>query len=184
MRRLIAVLALSACSYVAPTTAAKLATVDPLTADPAQIEVAVLFPPGLQATPDTAKLQVKAAGGRDQLDGTFTLAEHGTGPGPKAKAGSQMVIYGITPADAAQMRDWQSQVARWNADGAGKSTGSLGVAIEACTVNGGPAEDAEGSVLIRLEKAGDFLPLIHAAPLSHLLGAEIMAAIKPCNNPD
>lgn len=46
---LLAGLALAACSAILPSTAARLATLDPLTADPAAIELVVILPPALRS---------------------------------------------------------------------------------------------------------------------------------------
>ena len=69
-------------------------------------------------------------------------------------------------------------VAGWKR--AGEGQGTLGFGLGGCAIGDGPAPDATGSVLIRVREDGPFLPLIAKGRLSDLLGADVLAAIKPC----
>ena len=72
----LAVLALSACSAIVPSTAARLAALDPLTADPAALELVVILPSGLAVTPGSATLDLSADRGAEHKGGRFQLADH------------------------------------------------------------------------------------------------------------
>lgn len=72
----------------------------------------------------------------------------------------------------------QAEIAGWKAKGAARR--ALGLGIGGCAVGDGPAPDASASVLIRLREDGPYLPLIESGKLSGLLGAEVLAAIQPC----
>jgi hypothetical protein len=170
---------LAGCSSVLPQTAAQLAMVDPLTADPAAIELVVILPPGLAVTPGSARLEFGATRGDESLVGTFVLEDRPVTFDTPLPAGSVARGLALTAADAGKMRALQSEIAAWKRDGAAR--GSLGLGLGGCAIGDGPAPDAVGSVLIRLEASGPFLPLIREGKLSDLLGPEVLAAIKPCN---
>jgi hypothetical protein len=178
-----AFLALAACSAIVPSTAARLAAFDPLTADPAGIELLVVLPPGLSVTPGTAKLEFGAVRGTESRKGSFVLADRPVTDGldlpDLATDGATARRYALTPADAKAMRALQAEIAKWKQDG--NAQGSLGLGVGGCATGTGPAPDATGSVLIRLEDQAAFLPLIDQGKLADLLGAAALAAIKPCN---
>jgi hypothetical protein len=72
----------------------------------------------------------------------------------------------------------QAEISAWKATGAAR--GALGLGIGGCAIGDGPAPDASASVLIRVREDGPYLPLIDDGKLSDLLGAEVLAAIQPC----
>lgn len=171
-------LALAACTSIVPSTAARLAAMDPLTADPAALELVVILPPGLAVSPGSAKLELSADRGAEHKAGSFSLAERPAAPGVTIPDGGSARGFVIAEADVPRMRALQAEIAEWKREGAAK--GSLGMGLGGCAVNGGPAADATGSVLIRVQEDGPFLPLIANGKLSDLLGREVLAAIKPC----
>lgn len=181
MYRLVPVLLLAACAYVSPLTTARLAAMDPLAADPAQIAVAVVLPPGLAVGDEGVKFELRAGQGARVLTGSYTLTETAPDPTLSAPAGASGHVFVLRPADVAAMRDWQARVAAWPGHGGGAV--SLGLALDACTLGAGPAPRAEGAALIRLRGGEPLLPLIGPAPLSALLGPDLLAAIAPCGGP-
>jgi len=171
-------LALTACSAIVPSTAARLASFDPLTADPAAIELVVLLPPGLAVSPGSARLELSAVRGSEHRNGSFQLADRAVAPGLNAPTGATTRGFAIAKEDIPRMRALQAEIAGWKATGAAK--GALGLGIGGCAIGDGPAPDAVGSVLIRVRKDGPYLPLIASGKLSDLLGAKVLAAIQPC----
>ena len=171
--------ALSACSAIVPSTAARLAAFDPLTADPAGIELLVILPPGLSVRPGTAKLEFGAVRGTESRKGSFALADRPVTTGLDLPDGATARHYALTPADAQAMRALQAEISAWKRDGTAQ--GALGLGVDGCATGAGPAPDATGSVLIRLEDKAAFLQLIDQGKLADLLGAAALAAIKPCN---
>jgi hypothetical protein len=182
MKPTLALLLLSACASVLPTTAARLAALDPLTADPGEIEVAVILPQGLAAKPGSARLEFGATRGSERLQGSFVLQDIPAEAAVTAPKGSTARIYALTEADVERMRELQRQIAAWKRQG--QAMGTLGLALGGSAVGDGPAPDATGSVLIRVTDDAPFLPLIRDGRLSDLLGAETLAAIQPCKTPD
>ena len=170
-------LALGACASVVPSTAVRLATLDPLTADPAAIELVVILPEGIAVAPGSARLEFGAVRGAESRKGRFALEDRAAPASVSAESGTARG-FALTKADAERMRALQAEIAMWKRDGDAK--GSLGLGIGGCAVGAGPAPDAVGSVLIRMAEGGPFLPLIRAGKLADLLGAEVLAAIQPC----
>ena len=175
---LLASLALAACSAIVPSTAARLATLDPLTADPAAIELVVILPPGLAISPGTAELKLGASRGTEQMGESFHLKDRPVASGIDLPKGATARHFALGGSDIARMRAMQAEIAAWKQEGNAK--GSLGLGIGGCAIGAGPAPDARGSVLIRMAKDAPFLPLIADGRLSDLLGAETLATIKPC----
>jgi hypothetical protein len=171
-------IALMACSSLVPSTAARLAALDPLTADPAAIELVVILPPGLAVSPGTAELTLSASRGAERLDERFHLTDRPVASGLSLPEGATARHFALAEADVTRMREMQAEIAAWKQ--AGDAKGSLGLGIGGCGIGAGPSPDARGSVLIRVKKDAPFLPLIADGRLSDLLGAETLAAIKPC----
>lgn len=181
MRQLTALLSslvLAACSALVPSTAARLAALDPLTADPAAIELVLILPPGLAISPGTAELKLGASRGAEQLGETFRLEDRPVVSGIDLPEGATARHFALAEPDIARMRRVQTEIAEWKREGDAK--GSLGLGIGGCGIGAGPSPDARGSVLIRMAKDAPFLPLIADGRLSDLLGAKTLAAIKPC----
>jgi hypothetical protein len=178
MALILAGVALAACSALVPTTAARLAAIDPLTADPEVIELVVILPAGLAVQPGSAKLELKATRGTEQQSGSFRLEDRPVAGGLDLPDGATARHFAIAKDDVGRMRDLQTEIAGWKRDGAAK--GSLGLGIGGCAIGAGPAADARGSALIRMAKDGPFLPLIEDGRLADLLGPDVLAAIKPC----
>ena len=174
----LAAFTLSACSALVPSTAARLATLDPLTADPGALELVVVLPPGLAVSPGSAKLDLSADRGAEHKGGSFQLADRPAPAGLALPEGATARGFAIADKDVDRMRALQAEIAGWKREGAAK--GSFGLGIGGCAVGTGPAPDATGSVLIKVREDGPFLPLIADGRLSDLLGAEVLAAIKPC----
>ena len=167
-----------ACTAIVPSTAARLASFDPLTANPAVIELVVILPPGLAVSPGSARLELSADRGTDRRSGSFQLADRAIPPGMDLPAGATARGFAIAGADVARMRALQAGIAAWKAKG--EARGTLGLGIGGCAIGEGPAPEATGSVLIRLGAGGPYLPLVADGRLSDLLGPDVLAAIKPC----
>lgn len=177
-RLLAAVLALAGCSAVVPSTAARLAAFDPLTVDPAGIEMMVILPPGLAASPGSARLDLSASRGTEKLNGSFVLADLPAAAGPDLAEGTTARRFVIASAEVPRMRALQAEIAAWKREGEAK--GALAVGIGGCATGDGPAADATGSILIRMTAGGPYLPLIANGRLADLLGPETLASLRPC----
>jgi hypothetical protein len=182
MRRFLSVLVLAGCSYVPASTVARLAAIDPLAADPAQIELAVVMPAGMNPLPGTAKMTLHTEAAGQTRDAEFALEERGlpqNGPqGVPVPAGAHAKAYGLSATDVARMRALQAEIAA--GPGASEGRAALGVGLGGCKQGAGPAPDAAGAVYVRLAADGSFLPLLGPAPLTAMLGAGAVAGLAPC----
>jgi hypothetical protein len=174
----LAMVALSAYSALVPSTAARLAALDPLTADPAALKLVVVLPPGLAISSSSAMLTLSADRGGEHKGGSFQLADRPAPANLDLPEGATARGFAIARQDVDRMRALQDEIAGWKREGSAK--GSFGLGVGGCAVGDGPAPDATGSVLIKVREDGPFLPLIADGRLSDLLGAEVLAAIKPC----
>ncbi|WP_139201597.1 hypothetical protein [Gemmobacter aquatilis] len=160
-----------------PGTAARLQALDPLSVDPAALEVAVQLPAGMNVLPGTAVITITASHGADRLAEELQLAPR-SAAGVAMPEGGRVAAFGLGPAEVARMRELQAQVAQWKAGGAAEA--SFGIGLGGCKLGGGPAPDAEGAILIRLEGAGEFVPLIQPTQVAALVGETALAAMPPC----
>lgn len=177
-KSIVASLALAACSSIVPSTAARLASLDPLTADPAALELVVILPKGLAVSPGSAKLELSADRGAEHKSGSFQLVDRPVPAKLELPEGATARGFAIATPDVDRMRALQAEIAAWKREGA--AGGSLGLGLGGCAVGEGPASDATGSVLIRVREGGPLMPLVAKGKLADLLGPDVLAAIKPC----
>jgi hypothetical protein len=138
----------------------------------------VILPPGLAISPGTAELKLGASRGAELMDESFRLEDRPVASGINLPEGATARHFALAEPDIARMRALQAEIARWKQEG--DARGTFGLGIGGCGIGAGPLPDARGSVLIRVAEDAPFLPLIADGRLSDLLGAETLAAIKPC----
>jgi hypothetical protein len=109
--RVLALRLLCACASVLPTTAARLVAFDPVTVDPGEIEVAVILPQGLAATPGSARLELGAPRGSEHLQGSFVLQDIPAEAAVTAPKGSTARIFLLTETNADRMQGLPRQIA-------------------------------------------------------------------------
>lgn len=176
-------LSVAACSSLVPATLARMQAMDPLTADPAAIEVALVLPPGLAVAPGSAVLHLGAAREGARLAETFALEVKPVAIlGLEVPPGATASLFRLTAPDARRMREAQGRIAAWKAENPGGTHGSLSIGLGGCGIGAGPADDARASVLIRPEADSAFLPLIRDASVRQLIGPALFDAIAPCES--
>jgi hypothetical protein len=155
--------------------------VDPLTDDPAQIEVALILPPGLQVAQNGATLTIEAARG-DQVEKAQATLQEARAPlsGFAVPKGARVMALRIRPTDLDRLRATQTRMAAWRVKRGEKTSVRFGVGLDACTMAGGPAKDSVASMLIRPETGAPIQPFIKRVHLRDALGAEVFDAIQPC----
>ncbi|NJM82897.1 MAG: hypothetical protein HC844_10730 [Tabrizicola sp.] len=104
---LLLALVLPACASLVPSTVTRLAALDPLSADPGDIAVSIILPPGLAVTPGSARLELAATRGDKTISGSYALMDRPAIPGATAAEGAEAVIYELTETDAARMRNFR-----------------------------------------------------------------------------
>lgn len=176
-------LLVTACSSLVPATLARMQAMDPLTADPSAIEVALVLPPGLAVAPGSAVLNLGAVSGDARVEERFALKVTPAAiSGIDVPPGATASLFRLTPADARRMREVQGQIASWKAEDPRGTTGSLSIGLGGCGIGAGPADDARASVLIRPEVDSPFLPLFRDVPVRQLIGPALFDAITPCES--
>lgn len=171
---------LGGCSHVPLTTVYKLATFDPVQADPAVIRAALRYPDALTLRKDGARLTLtlQPAGGTTPRRHEFTLVV-ADGPGDReprlryARDGDVVEVMRLSDADVATVRELQAEP-----HGAG---GRLEVSAAACHRGGLPAGPILTSTFLRLAIADGYMTVLEDFDLRHQLSAEKLAAeVPPC----
>lgn len=162
------------CTSLVPATALKLRNLDPLTADPAEISVALDLPEGLGVLPDSVVLTLSSRNADgDALDGTFNLAESLDAEGRRS--------YRVAPSDQAEMKGLQTQARTWEEADPDGTFGSLSIGLEGCrTLPAADLTDARASVYFSLATDAPAMPLFLNAPIHQVLAAEDLAQLPPC----
>jgi hypothetical protein len=182
-----AFLSLVACASVNPIGLAKLAALDPLSADPAQIKVAARLPEALKLRTGDLIMVIKTNDLEDanKIDQTFYLEVN------DAKAGDAGVIIPedyerlqtarIAPQDIDRLRAAQAKAKALKAMGGSKGTGSMTVAIKGGCKASEPANaPLTMNLYMTTESAGDWFPVVSNFDLRKQLGDELIAKIEPC----
>lgn len=180
MRKLLCALgvasALSACGSVAPSTLMRLNTLDPFTADPNDMAVAMEMPAGLDLIPESTKMTFTAvhSPSGETWVGDYTLEEQRLVDG--------VVIYTLSAADIADLTAAKADLERWRETSDGNSTLSLDVTAKSCRVPESViGEDPRVSVLLRLEEDGPLRPFLQEAPLSEYFDLSHLAELPQCS---
>lgn len=165
---LAAAILLGACSSTVPGTVLKLASVDPLTADPADIALQASLPDGVGLLPRAGTLALRA----ELRDGSEK-----SGAFPVERVGD---VLRVAPASHDALRALQADIAAWEQADPDGTTGSLDVDLEPCRRGADIPDEATLSVAIRLEAEGAFLPLIRDAKVVDLVDSDTIAAMPLC----
>lgn len=178
MQRFLSILILAGCSQVAPTTAARLAAINPEDLDPAQVRLVAVMPEGLDPLPGTARLTFQVDRSGQSRAGDFALQETVTPPDLPLPPGAHARTYALGAAEAEKLRAMQAAVAAFPPNG--QADVRIGMALGGCRRGAGPVETAEAAVLFRLSPDSGYEPLLGPAPLRDMIGAEAFAALPDC----
>lgn len=172
------VLTTAACTSVVPSTLMRLAALDPFTADPNDMAVALELPAGLALQDGSTEMMFMAvhspSGETHRRD--YTLQEQSTDDG--------LVIYTLSDADVENLNAMKTSLLPWKETSDGNSTLSMGVTADACRVPGieiGP--DPRVNVLLRLEEEGPLRPFLRDAPLLEYFEVAELAELPQCSGP-
>jgi hypothetical protein len=150
-------LGLAGCSDIPIGTALRLAALDPLSADPAGMAVALDLPDGVGIVPGSAELALRAqAADGAEISGRYGLETTGDG------------VWHVRDGDRARLRADQARVAAWErADPAG-TVGQFSVTLAPCLTSAGDIGRERLSAALQLEPGGPFLPLLRDVPVAEL----------------
>lgn len=167
MRPLLFALLLSGCGSLVPGTVARLATYDPLSADPAGFTVVMDLPEGLGLT-DNNWLSLTAKRGEEAVSDTFQIVQDGA-------------AWRIDPARVDTLRSLQSTIRSWEAEDPDATSGSLSISVEGCRIGAGPADDATLTIYLRTEPGAPLRPLLRNASIDDILKSTGLNALPPCD---
>lgn len=187
MRVIFLALMLGACASIVPSGVAKLSQIDPLTADPEAIIVALTLPDGLNVTRTVPMLQVqmRRADTGAVSQGSYALRADTVPPDadenlpPRPRAG-RLLLFRIAPDDVARLRAQQRIMRAWEAGAPEATSGSLSVEITGCVDGEVPPRDARVSVYLDTGQGAGFFPLVRRAPLSAILRRADSAGLGAC----
>lgn len=163
------VLGLAGCVSLNPVTMVRLATMNPLDADPGAIAVQLTLPDGVGVVDGSAAMTIQTMfADSEDVSERFELEDLPEG------------VWRVAREDRARLRDLQVRVVMAEETDPDNTSGSFSVGFEPCTIGDGPGEDARFSIAIQLEIDGRFLPLINGARLSDLYDAEDVGWVSAC----
>ena len=163
---------LGACSGLVGSTAAILGTVDPLSADPADVAVRIDLPDGIGLRDGGARLALDARRsdtGR-AFSEVFVLRQDG---------GAARTL-SVASDDFARLRQAQATALAWKAEAEEATRGSLALTLDPCRTVALPAPDARFSAAVRLDRDGPFLPLLRGARLGDVAEVAEIAQLPAC----
>ena len=172
MRVLLTLLLLPACTALVPGMAGRLATLSPVTADPAEFAVRAELPDGLGLTPDGQWLTLSARSltGASR-SGRFPIRRAYTPDG---------AIWRIEPAVLGDLRRLQEEIREMKQTDPDGTTGSLGLQITGCTIGNGPDPRDRLTLFLRMERDGPFRPLLRNVRVSDVFETTDAPPLSPC----
>lgn len=170
----LSILAGTACSYVNTSTLARLTTLSPLEADPADFTVFISLPNDINLVPGSAKLTLQA----DRADTGEAFAETYILDEKRSEVGDQ--IYRIAPEDIPDLRTNQALARAWEAEAPEATSGTLSFTLEACKTVDTPDLNGVIQVDLSIAEDGPRMPLISDLPLSLYETQAERGKIRPC----
>lgn len=166
------IVGLAGCVSLNPVTLVRLATVNPIEADPGAIAVQLVLPEGIGVAEGTAAMTISArfAETEEGLDERFELENTGD-------------VWRVARADQDALRALQRRVTLEEEADPDNASGSFAVGFEPCIWGNGPSADARFSIAIQLDEGGGFLPLINNARIADLYDDDDIAAVGSCEAP-
>ena len=158
---------LTACGAVSLGTLTRLSALSPLTADPADMAVAVDLPEGVGIRPGSARLTFEVTRGAESVSRVMVLA------------GAPETGLSVAPEDLAPLAEAQALARDWKAVDPDGTSGILSLTFDPCR-DGDLAAEATVSAAIRLEEDGPFLPLLRGVSVAEVSGLPDPADLPEC----
>ncbi|MGL4489248.1 MAG: hypothetical protein ACRCU5_07380 [Rhizobiaceae bacterium] len=178
---------LYACASVSPIALAKLAAIDPLSADPAQIAVAARLPQSLKLRTGDLVMVVKTdiTEGPGEIDETFYLEVKDAAAGDAGvimpETNERLQTAEVARQDIERLRATQAKARALRATGDGKGKGSLSVAAKGgCKTADLNDQPLVMNLYMQIETNGEWFPVVNALNLRQALGEEMLAKLPPC----
>jgi hypothetical protein len=180
-------LGLSACASVNPLALAKLAALDPLSADPHQITVAARLPEALKLRTGDLIMVVKTndATALQAIDETFFLAITDAAPGVAGviipENGERLQLAKVASQDLERLRITQVKARALKDAGGANGKGSLTVSAKGgCKTSDIGDTPLMLNIYMQTETNGEWFPVVNALNLRRALGEETLAKIPSC----
>lgn len=186
---LLAVLAMSACSTVPPSSYARLAALSPLEAKPSEIRMAVIAPEKLVIRPGGAVLSVawrpKSGEARKKDFSLEVLSGNATAPQliPRLNPGQSLYVLKLTEADASALLALQREIRQAKAGGV-EGQGDIGAGLrDACWTGRFPTtgEPMPLEAHLRTEAGGGWTTLIAGIDLKDILKSAGISRLPSCS---
>lgn len=172
---LAATMALTGCLATPPSAVPKLARLNPMEADPADLRIAVRAPDTLALRTGDIKLRIAFDGGSDA---TRLIEEYGAvivsgadgAPGVPVQAGDGTRVFtaALSPEDAAGLAETQRRIRTWRANGI-EGKGSLSVSATGCAVRPFPPGPIYIATYLQTSPADDFFAVTRRIDLRRVL---------------
>jgi hypothetical protein len=182
-----ALFSLVSCASVNPIGLARLAAMDPLATDPAQLAVAARLPEALKLRTGDLVMTVKTDGatGADAIDETFLLdvkeAKAGEAGVIVPQADERLQTARVAEPDIARLRATQAKARTIKAAGGKKGSGAISINVRGgCKTGELPAGPLNLNIFMESGKGGGWFPVVSNLELRKALGAEVIAKIEAC----
>ena len=184
----LAALSISACSTVPPSSYAKLASLSPLEANPAEIRMAVIAPEQLVIRPGGAVLSIawrpKTGEPRKKEFSLEVLSGNATAPQliPRLNPGQHLYVLKLTDADASALLALQGEVRAAKTSG-NEGQGDIGAGLrDACWTGRFPTtnEAMPLEAHLRTEAGGGWTTLISGIDLKDILKSAGIGQLPSC----
>lgn len=164
-----AILCLSACGYVHPSTLADLSQLDPIAANPQGIVVQLRHADDVDVDRNGARLQIVAqwpAQGKS-FDHTYALKRRGS-------------LFFVAPAELPRLNRDLDLVRAWRDQGQGDVRGAISVDATLCKT--GPSVDLSttASILISTDRGKTFMPILSDVPLVKIVPDDRLHMMRDC----
>jgi hypothetical protein len=180
-------LSLTACASVNPAGLARLAALDPLSADSGQIAVAARLPLALKLRTGDLIMVIKTdgVGGSDKIDETFYLVVADAASGDAGviapKAGERLQTARVAAVDIARLEAAQAKARAIKASGKRQGKGSLSIAVKGgCKTAELGKEPLIMNLFMKTEESAGFYPVISSFDLRRQFGNDLLAKLEPC----
>ncbi|MBO6717233.1 MAG: hypothetical protein JJ913_04670 [Rhizobiaceae bacterium] len=173
---------LGGCASLAPAAVGKLATFDPLSAEPGSVAVAVKTDERLVLrTGDVVmRITLKPRGAEPGFDEAFDLEVLAAAEAPAIQTGphEHVLVARVAPVDHARLASTQQRARAAR----GQGRGAFSVAIRgACRSGDVDPADLVVSTYLRTTPGEPYFPLTREIRLARAIGADAVAAIPPCD---
>jgi hypothetical protein len=182
-----ALFSLVSCASVNPIGLAKLAAMDPLATDPAQLAVAARLPEALKLRTGDLVMTVKTEGttGTDAIDEAFLLdvkeAKAGEAGVIVPQSGERLQTARVAAPDIDRLRAAQAKARAVKAAGGKKGKGSITINVRGgCRTAELPAGPLNLNIFMETGKDGSWFPVVSNLEVRKALGADVIGKIAAC----